>query len=865
MGPARVFEIADDTKLRDALACGTWNVRGFTELKLLELILHMKKKDLDILCIQETRISSTSVYEEQGYLVILSGDDGTARSWAGVGIIISPRCKQRVNSHKQISDRMCSVKLRVQGGCVGIICVYAPHNLKPLDERFGFFSGLDSEYRRCSANMGKLILGDLNARVGDQQPGEEDIVGSFTFGKRAAHVVEVPNRDLLMELCQANSLLIANTFLPGEAHEKATFVEPGSTHLGPISEQGYNMLDLFLCELTMLQNFFALGSDRLAVLATDHFLVRADLSFDAPPQQGGKYKKPSVAALADQGANFNFAVAFNQTIAELSSVDGGQSAAQSWEHAKLAMQKASETLPKPKRKANQPWISDETLRLLDLRREARGRNDQEAERRLHKEARKQAKADRTRWLDKMIETGDWQQIRALRQPKRPKCRRLRNSEGELVESECWADTMAAHLEAVQWRVRPATLSDEPVRGTELPVPLGNFTEAEVRAAVNGLKKKRACGPDEVPAEYWQTIAETEDGLTWLTRLCNQCWEGETMPSDWHIAIVTALYKKGSVEDCGNYLPISLISVAYKLFATLLLKRLKIAGAERRLTTTQFGFRSGRGTNDAIFAVRRHIELALAHKGGRVGILSLDWKMAFDSINTEALISASKRFGVPPKLLRVIQHIYADRRFSVVDGELQSTERPQRSGVSQGCPLSPFLFVMLMSVVIEETKESLSIEAQEQVRNGSADILLYADDTLLVSSAGPCLQELLHTVAKIGPRYGLELHWSKFQLMELNARYELHAPSGDSIAARDRMTYLGVTIHADGKLKSELGQKIGSAWADFCKLERLWKHTSLPTHRKMRILQAVVVSKLLYGLSSAWLNKSEMRRLNGFHC
>jgi len=338
-----------------------------------------------------------------------------------------------------------------------------------------------------------------------------------------------------------------------------------------------------------------------------------------------------------------------------------------------------------------------------------------------------------------------------------------------------------------------------------------------------------------------------------------------MPSDWHIAIVTALYKKGSVEDCGNYLPISLISVAYKLFATLLLKRLKIAGAERRLTTTQFGFRSGRGTNDAIFAVRRHIELALAHKGGRVGILSLDWKMAFDSINTEALISASKRFGVPPKLLRVIQHIYADRRFSVVDGELQSTERPQRSGVSQGCPLSPFLFVMLMSVVIEETKESLSIEAQEQVRNGSADILLYADDTLLVSSAGPCLQELLHTVAKIGPRYGLELHWSKFQLMELNARYELHAPSGDSIAARDRMTYLGVTIHADGKLKSELGQKIGSAWADFCKLERLWKHTSLPTHRKMRILQAVVVSKLLYGLSSAWLNKSEMRRLNGFHC
>ena len=40
---------------------------------------------------------------------------------------------------------------------------------------------------------------------------------------------------------------------------------------------------------------------------------------------------------------------------------------------------------------------------------------------------------------------------------------------------------------------------------------------------------------------------------------------------------------------------------------------------------------------------------------------------------------------------------------------------------------------------------------------------------------------------------------------------------------------------------------------------------MTTSRKIEIFEAMVVSKLLYGLSSAWLNVAEMRRLNGFHC
>ena len=46
---------------------------------------------------------------------------------------------------------------------------------------------------------------------------------------------------------------------------------------------------------------------------------------------------------------------------------------------------------------------------------------------------------------------------------------------------------------------------------------------------------------------------------------------------------------------------------------------------------------------------------------------------------------------------------------------------------------------------------------------------------------------------------------------------------------------------------------------------LWKRTTLSIVGKLQVFHAVIVSRLLYGLDSAWLNVAETRRLNGFYC
>ena len=73
----------------------------------------------------------------------------------------------------------------------------------------------------------------------------------------------------------------------------------------------------------------------------------------------------------------------------------------------------------------------------------------------------------------------------------------------------------------------------------------------------------------------------------------------------------------------------------------------------------------------------------------------------------------------------------------------------------------------------------------------------------------CVQEFLDPVAAAGLKYDMELHWSKFQLLQVNGTYKLKAPDGSAIEPTQVMKYLGASIYADGGLKCELNTRLGT--------------------------------------------------------
>ena len=86
------------------------------------------------------------------------------------------------------------------------------------------------------------------------------------------------------------------------------------------------------------------------------------------------------------------------------------------------------------------------------------------------------------------------------------------------------------------------------------------------------------------------------------------------------------------------------------------------------------------------------------------LVFLDWEKAFDKISHEKMFSALRRLNIPEPLLRAIESLHKNPMFQVLSKETFSPWRPQRTGIRQGCPLSPFLFILTMHCMFYDVKE-----------------------------------------------------------------------------------------------------------------------------------------------------------------
>ena len=295
-----------------------------------------------------------------------------------------------------------------------------------------------------------------------------------------------------------------------------------------------------------------------------------------------------------------------------------------------------------------------------------------------------------------------------------------------------------------------------------------------------------------------------------------------------------------------------------------LRRLLDAGADAKIWPSQFGFRRGRGTEDALHRARRAIERAWADRGGRVHLLALDWAKAFDSISPEALITSLRMFGVPCHFVNVISAVYADRWFFLEECGQQSATYKQASGVCQGCPLSPFVFIIVMTVVMQDAVQLLGSNAKQAVAKNQLYDLVYADDTIIIGTDTTNVEELSAAIELVGASCGMSLHWGKVQALSVCIPAQLHKPNGNVFEERDKMDYFGGILCRDGRCDSELSRKIGTAAGDFRKLRTVWAHSGNSIKKKLWYFHSLIISRLLYGLATVCLVTVQRRRLDGFY-
>jgi len=233
------------------------------------------------------------------------------------------------------------------------------------------------------------------------------------------------------------------------------------------------------------------------------------------------------------------------------------------------------------RAAKRPWISQRSLDLIDQRENARKQGWGWAEKDLHCRVRASVKQDRKKWIDDELVGGPWSTVKALRKGKAKKPVQVRDGQGAVVDSDKRGDTMADYFEQVQWKVSFAGLAPTGTQalGATLPVMTSQFTIDELRAALKKLAIGKAPGSDKIPPEFWKVLAGSEPATIELLNMCQACWAQKKIPSQWRVATVVLLYKKGDASLPENYRPISLLPVGYKVLAMMLQRRLQDGGAE----------------------------------------------------------------------------------------------------------------------------------------------------------------------------------------------------------------------------------------------------------------------------------------------
>ena len=138
------------------------------------------------------------------------------------------------------------------------------------------------------------------------------------------------------------------------------------------------------------------------------------------------------------------------------------------------------------------------------------------------------------------------------------------------------------------------------------------TNEEVEMAVYKLKKNKAPGTDNIPAELFKYGGN--EIVKHLHTIIKEIWVMKKMPTDWNLSIICPIHKKGDPMECSNYRGVSLLNTAYKILSTILFTRIS-PFAENIIGNYQCGFWNSRSTVNQLFTLRQILEktsLVLKH-------------------------------------------------------------------------------------------------------------------------------------------------------------------------------------------------------------------------------------------------------------
>ena len=890
---------------------GAWNVRTLMDTenrnrpqRMTAIVAHeLARYKIDIAALSETRLADTGVLTESGagYTFFWSGKAANDVREAGVGFAVRTAIVPKLETlPKGFGDRLMTLRLPLAHNTyLTLISAYAPTMVYSEEAKEEFYHTLQGIISAVPARDKLLLMGDFNARIGKDQDAWPSVMGPHGIGKMNS------NGELLLTLCSEMGLTITNTVFQQPDIHKVTWMHPRSRH--------WHLIDYIITRRRDLKDIRITRAMRGADCWTDHILLRTRAAFQLlrkhRRQAGCTKRKLDVKKLTDPVIQETFSKALSenlgtiqQTHTELEEAWASfrdtvyQTATTFLGHPKRKHQDwfddnnpAIQTLLNEKRAAHRDWLCDKGSVSKHLRfKKLRGRVQSLT--RQMKDEWWAAKAEELQgYADRNATKLFYSGLKSVFGPSASTSSAIRAPDGTLLtERKDILSRWTAHFSELLNRtsnVDPQALMNVPQRHQIASLD-DHPTLEEVMKAVSELQTGKSPGPDGIPPEIYkaggQALCEQ------LTRLFSLFWEKGEVPQDLKDANIIHLYKnKGDKSSCDNHRGISLLSIAGKLLARVLLNRLTKHLVDNIVPESQCGFRQNRGTVDMVFAIRQLQEKCIEQRQD-LYLLFIDLTKAFDTVSRPGLWTILSKLGCPPKFVQMTRSLHEGMMARVIETGDVSEPFRVTNGVKQGCVLAPTLFSLLfaemLSAALSQTDAGITIryrtdgrffdlrrlKAHTKVRHALVRDLLYADDCALVAHSEQDLQELADCFATATRAFGLTISIKKTEVMTQTYPGVLRPQPNIMIEGKPLnnvgvFTYLGSRLSADGSLDCEIAARLSKASTSFGRLwTRVWRERGITSRTKIAVYRAVVVTSLLYGCEAWTCYRRHIKRLDQFH-
>ena len=234
-----------------------------------------------------------------------------------------------------------------------------------------------------------------------------------------------------------------------------------------------------------------------------------------------------------------------------------------------------------------------------------------------------------------------------------------------------------------------------------------INEGDLQKAMAKMKIKKSFGNDNISG-YFLKIAFAVISSS-LLKIFNVSIETNTFPDAWKIARVTPIYKEGEKSEKSNYRPISVLPVISRLSEKLIYDQLyQYMNGSGLLSQDQSGLRALHSTITCLLKCTDDWFNGI-DKGILTGMIFINLKKAFDTVDHEILCKKLAHYGVLGRELSWFKSYLANRRqycrVNGVDSNMENIE----VGVPQGSCLGPLLFLVYINdlpCIIKNSKVSM---------------------------------------------------------------------------------------------------------------------------------------------------------------